>query len=86
MYLNNQNIISKESTKALKDLQVLKKIVSGNIKIQDLDNETKSRLISLCNSRTKQINDMIKKQQILNNELKLELKQVRKNKNIKLGV
>ena len=44
----------------IKDFEILKEIVNGNINIKDLDTPLKMRLIGICNNRLNQINEKIK--------------------------
>ena len=74
--LNNEDQMQK-----LKDFSILKDIIEGRNKIENLDNETKVRIISLCGERQRQIE---KKTEIIKNKnikLKLHLNNMRKKQN-----
>ena len=43
----------------MEDIDILKKVLDNKIKIQDLDDETKIRIIYLCKKRINQINEKI---------------------------
>lgn len=49
-----------EIIKNLEDFEVLKAIVEGRTKIEDVDIDLKKRLIVMCNQRLQKINDKIK--------------------------
>lgn len=43
----------------LSDFEILKKIVNKELHMEDIDSETKIRLINLCDNRIKEINKKI---------------------------
>ena len=45
----------------IEDLEILKKIINKEILIKDVEYNTKKRLIVLCNKRTEEIKEKIKK-------------------------
>lgn len=54
---NNETIIKASNT--LNDFNVLEGIIKENIKIEDVDINTKKRLITICNQRLERINEKI---------------------------
>lgn len=58
---NEKQEVQKESVKSpIDDMETLRKILSNEIQIKDLDNDTKRRLIALCNKRELEIKEKIK--------------------------
>ena len=51
----------KEDNQEIKDFEILKEIVNGKIRIEDVDLEIKKRLIEMCEKRLECLNDDIKK-------------------------
>ncbi len=50
-----------EYVQNIEDLEILKKIINKEILIKDVEYNTKKRLIVLCNKRTEEIKEKIKK-------------------------
>jgi hypothetical protein len=64
---------------ALDDLEILKEVMNGKIHIQDLDTDTKNRLINMCKNRLEEIDKEIEKIHNKTEKMKqltLELKQI----------
>ena len=47
----------------LNDFELLKNIINDEVKIENIDNEVKQRIIELCNSRLKGLNKEIAKKE-----------------------
>ncbi|MBR2744978.1 MAG: hypothetical protein IKE01_06790 [Clostridia bacterium] len=56
---NRKNASPKEDAQKLRDFDVLKDLINGNIEVDSIDNDTKVRLISMCCDRSKQIEKKI---------------------------
>ena len=52
----------------LRDMEILKDVVNGNLNLKELDNETKKRLINLCQKWSEEIH---KKTEIINKKIKI---------------
>lgn len=57
---NNRNSKGK-ITQKLKDFEILKNIMNGDKNIEELDDETKMRIIALCIERTREMDKKIQK-------------------------
>lgn len=55
--ITNENINLQKQK--LEDFEILKNIVEGNLSIKQLDNDTKRRIIDICNNRIVSVNKMI---------------------------
>lgn len=74
---NTVNAISKNT--ALEDFEILKDVMNEKIQIQDLDADTKRRLINMCKNRLEEIDNEIKEIHNKTEKMKqltLELKQI----------
>lgn len=56
---NEIEIEQKSTVSAIDDVEILKKILDGEIEIKSLDDEVKRRLISLCKNREKEVREKI---------------------------
>lgn len=52
------------SSELSKDMKILKSILSGNVKIEELDEETQIRLIILCKNRSNQLRQKLEEKKI----------------------
>lgn len=50
--------------KSLEDFEVLKNIIEGKTKIENIDIDLKKRLIVICNKRLKKVNESIKEREL----------------------
>ena len=63
----------------LNDFEVLKEVVNGNIKVDELDSDMKKRIILMCKKRLNEVNTEIKQIRESTkkiNELVYELKKI----------
>lgn len=74
---NSVSVASKQIP--LDDFEVLKEIMNGNIKIEELDSDLKKRLILMCKKRLNEVNteiEQIRENTRKINELVLEFKKI----------
>ena len=58
------------------DLNVLEKVLNGEVEIEDLDSELQERLTELCNEREEEVNKKTKKIELEIDELKDRINQL----------
>ena len=54
-----KNKEEKSIPQSLNDMEVLRELVEGRKMVNDIDIETKKRLIKLCDSRTKEVKEKV---------------------------
>ena len=72
--MNTASIGNKNNNQDLKDFEILKDVKKGKIKIDELDIDTKVRLVSLCNNRCKEIGEKVKIKKEKNSKIERKIR------------